>query len=55
MRFITNSVMNVQGFTSDTKDVILALFKVSCLYIWGTFIRYEGRTGYPSGDSWGEV
>ena len=37
MRFIATSVVNAQGFTSEAKDVNLSLYRVSCLYIWGTF------------------
>ena len=35
MRFIANSMMNAQGFTSEAKDVNLSLYKgilIACIY-----------------------
>ena len=55
MRFIAKSVMNAQGFTYKAKDVILSLCKASFLYMGNFYVRYERITGYPSGDSWGNV
>ena len=43
--------MNAQGFTSEAKDVILSLCKVSCLYTGNFYIRCDTITGCPSGDS----
>ena len=30
-QFIANSVMNAQGFTFEVKDVILSLYKGTCM------------------------
>ena len=51
MRFISKTVMNAQGFTSEGKDVILSLCKASFLYMGNFYIRCEVITGYHSGDS----
>ena len=52
MRFIANSVMNAQGFTSEAKDVNLSLYKgILPVYMGSFYVRCEVRTGYPSGDS----
>ena len=52
MRFIAKFVMNAQGFISETKDVILSLCKgILPVYMGKFYVRYEVRTGCPSGDS----
>ena len=56
MRFIDNSLMNAQGFTSDTKDVILSLYNSILLVYMGNFyVRCELRARCPSGDSGGNL
>ena len=52
MRFIANSVMNAQGFTSEAKDVNLSLYKgILLVYMGNFYVRCEVRTGCPSGDA----
>ena len=52
MRFIDNSVMNAQGFTSGTKDVILSLYKgILLVYMGNFYVRCEFKAGCPSGDA----
>ena len=56
MRFIAKSVLNAQGFTSETKDVILSLCKgILPVYMGNFYVRCEVRTECPSGDSRGNV
>ena len=47
MRFIANSVMNAQGFTSDAKDVNLSLYKgILLVYMGNFYVRCE-ELGVP--------
>ena len=39
MRFIANSVVNAQGFTSEAKDVNLSLYKGILACIYGELLR----------------
>ena len=57
MRSIANSVMNAQGFTFEVKDVIfLYSYKgIFPVYMGNFYVRCEVITGYPSGDSKGNV
>ena len=42
MRFMANSVMNAQGFTSETKDVNLSLCKgILPVYMGNFYVRCE--------------
>ena len=44
MRFIANSVLNVQGFTSEAKDVFFSLYKGILPVYMGIFmldVKYE--------------
>ena len=55
MRFIANSVVNAQGFTSEAKDVNLSLYKgILPVYMGNFYVRCEVR-GCPSGDFRGNL
>ena len=42
MRFIANSVMNAQGFSSEAKDVILSLYQgILPVYMGNFYVRCE--------------
>ena len=48
-------VMNVQRFTSETREVILYLYKVILpVYMANFYVRCEVITGYPYGDALSE-
>ena len=45
MRFIAKSVMTAQGFTSETKDVILSLCKgILPVYMGNFYVRCEEQS-----------
>ena len=47
----SQSFDNLQEYPFEAKDVILSLYRISCLYMGNFYARCEVITGYPSGDS----